>query len=386
MSPRPYAGPYAGPDSGPYAEPEPDRGPYAGGGGDPSGARVLYVRFAGPGEARYPALLRLLADITPAVQALPPDAALADVRGACRYFRRDAAGLAALVRLRAVALYGVDCAIGVAPNPLLAALAAHRTPPGTVRTLTGRPAETAAFLDRQPVAALPGLDPAAARTLAGYGLHTVGALARVPPPTLRRILGPAAGPLHDQARGVDPRPVTPGAPAPDVRARCAFGRDETDPARHRRALLALADDLGARLRAARREARVLTLTVQYADRSATTRTRPLPGSTAHTRDLAAAAYRLHASLALQRARVRALLLCAQDLAPDGTGPRQLSLDPGEEKARRAERTADRARARYGPAAARPAALAGPGQPAAAPAPAPGDACGDAHGHRGAAAG
>ncbi|OEV25324.1 DNA polymerase, partial [Streptomyces nanshensis] len=83
----------------------------------PAGARrshVLYVHFDGAGAAgpgRHDALLALLTDITPVVQALPPDAALADVRGALRYFGRDAVDLARLVRLRALALYGTDCTV-----------------------------------------------------------------------------------------------------------------------------------------------------------------------------------------------------------------------------------------------------------------------------------
>ncbi|MFI5823682.1 hypothetical protein ACIA8I_32000 [Streptomyces rishiriensis] len=53
----------------------------------------------------------------------PPDAALADVSGSVRYFDCDAAEIARLVRVRMLALYGLDCAVGVAPNPMLARMA-----------------------------------------------------------------------------------------------------------------------------------------------------------------------------------------------------------------------------------------------------------------------
>ena len=324
--------------------------------GTAGGLHVLYVRFEGPaGEEQYQELLGLLAGFTPVVQALPPDAALADVRGALRYFDRDAPGLARLIRLRALALYGTDCTVGVAVNPLLARLAAHSVPTGTVRVV--RPEETAGFLARKPVAALHGVGPATARTLCAYGLDTVGRVAGAAPATLQRVLGASAGRrLHERARGIDPGTVVPSAPARSVGSEYRFDRDELDPGLRRRALLTLADELGFRMRTDGQVARTLSLTVRYADRSATTRTRTLAEPSAHTPALTATAYALHDALGLQRARVRAVSLRAEELTAAGLATRQLSLDPRAEKARCAEAAADRARLRFGAAAAHPAAL------------------------------
>jgi DNA polymerase-4 len=330
---------------------------------------VLYVHFEAAGSQaggasaeedadgrpEFAELLGLLADFTPVVQALPPDAALADVRGALRYFDRDAPALARLVRLRALALYGTDCTVGVAVNPLLARMAAQAGPPGTVRVV--RPEETAGFLARQPVVALHGVGPSTARTLCAYGLDTVGRVAEAGPATLQRILGAKTGRrIHERARGIDPASVVPSAPARSVSSEFRFGRDELDADRRRRALLTLADELGFRMRTDGQAARALTLTVRYADRSTTTRTRTLPEPSAHTPALTAAAYALHDALGLQRARVRAVSLRAEELMPAELASRQLSLDPREEKARRAEAAADRARQRFGASAAHPAAL------------------------------
>ncbi|WP_405484735.1 hypothetical protein [Streptomyces sp. NBC_00009] len=60
-----------------------------------------------------------------------------------------------------------------------------------------------------------------------------------------------------------------------------FEADELDPAAHRRELLALADELGARLRATDEVCRGLTLTVRYADRTHTTRSLPEPKTHRH---------------------------------------------------------------------------------------------------------
>ncbi|MGW5677419.1 DNA polymerase Y family protein [Streptomyces sp. NPDC003860] len=315
-------------------------------------------RFEYPGtEAVYRRLVGLLGGITPVVQALPPDAAFADVAGARRYFGRDARDLAALVRLRVAAVYGIDCTVGVGPNPLLARIAAQSGPPGAIRCTPTDPAEVAAYLAPMPVGVLPGVGPATVRTLAPYGLHTVGDVQRVPTVTLGRILGaPAARALADAARGIDATRVAPTAPPRSVGAVREFGRDELDPEQHHRALLGCAEEIGWRLRRERQVAGVLVLTVSYADRTTTVRTRTLPEPTAHSRTLATEATRMHASLALQRARVRGITLRAEAIAPADRAVHQLTLDPTDDRAHRLEAAADRARARFGPDAVSLAAL------------------------------
>jgi hypothetical protein len=60
---------------------------------------------------------------------------------------------------------------------------------------------------------------------------------------------------------------------------------------------------------------------------------------------------------LQRARVRSLSLRAEDLTPVERAARQLTFDPADERARRIEAVADRARAKFGPRAVLPGSLA-----------------------------
>ncbi|MGV9311274.1 DNA polymerase Y family protein [Streptomyces sp. NPDC003691] len=325
---------------------------------------ILYVHFGlravaglGDPEPVYRRLVGLVGGITPLVQALPPDALLADVAGARRYFDRDARDLAALVRMRVAAVHGIDCTVGVGANPLLARIAAQSGPPNAIRCAPVEPEAVAEYLAPLPVAVLPGVGPATVRTLAPYGLTTVGDLRSVPADTLGRILGaPAARRLREQARGADPTRVTAAAPPETVAALREFPRDELDPERHRRALLGCAEELGWKLRREHRAAGALVLTVGYADRSGTVRTRTLPEPTAHSRALAEEAYRLYTSLALQRARVRSVALRAQDIAPEDRAAHQLTFDPSDDRARRLEAAADRARARFGPAAVHPASI------------------------------
>jgi nucleotidyltransferase/DNA polymerase involved in DNA repair len=319
---------------------------------------ILCVRFQLPPmyEAALPGLLGLLEEFTPVVEALPPDGALADLRGAERYFGRDAVELAAVIRVRALALHGVDCAIGAGPGPLLARMALREARPGAVRAVTAE--EAVAFLAERPVAALPGVGRATARTLCEYGLDTLGRVAAAPLSTLQRLVGAkTARDLHEKANGTDRGRVVPNGISRSLAAERPFPRDELDPARHRRALLSAAEELGTRLRTLDKICRTLTLTVRYADRSATTRTRTLREPTAHSAALTATAYEMYEALGLQRARVRAIALRAEGLAPAEQATHQLTFDPGDEKVRRIEEAADRARARFGPRAVLPGTLA-----------------------------
>ncbi|MGW0704424.1 DNA polymerase Y family protein [Streptomyces sp. NPDC002643] len=307
-------------------------------------------------EDQYTDVIELMYGVTPHVQAVPPNAVQLDLTSALRYFELSPYDVVQLAKIRLKALYGIDSSAGLANNRMLAAMATDASAPGET---TWVPAGQAAdWLYPRPVTALPGIGRTTSETLSKYGLHTIGQIVDLPAGTLQRLLG--AGParlLAERARGHDPRPVTPSEPAAHLVADLALERDCLDPAQQHRAVLGLADQIGQRLRKERQVAGRTTLTVRYADRSSTTRTRTLPEPTNHSPALAAASLGLLASLGLQRARVRAFSIRADDLLSADSVYRQLSLDPKDARIRAAEAAADRARRRFGPEAVRPAALA-----------------------------
>ncbi|MDX3629926.1 ImpB/MucB/SamB family protein [Streptomyces europaeiscabiei] len=307
-------------------------------------------------EPQYSDIIELMSGITPHVQAVPPNAVQLDLTSALRYFDLSPYDVVQLAKLRLKALYGVDSSAGLASNRMLAAMAADGSAPGdTTWVPTGHAAD---WLYPRPVTALPGVGRATAETLHRYGLHAIGQITDLPSATLQRLLGAGqARLLAERARGHDPRPVVPAEPAAHLIADLVLERDCLDPAQHHRAVLGLADRIGQRLRGENQITSRLTLTVRYADRSSTTRTRPLPEPTNHSPSLAATALGLLNALGLQRARVRAFVIRADALLPADSAYRQLSMDPGDDRARVAEAAADRARRRFGPEAVRPATLA-----------------------------
>ncbi|MFF3068822.1 hypothetical protein [Kitasatospora sp. NPDC057936] len=172
--------------------------------------------------------------------------------------------------------------------------------------------------------------------------------------------------LHERAQGTDPRRVTPAGPPATVAVTRRYDTDVLNPDTTRQGLLALATDLGARLRTADQSARHLELTVTYADRSTTTRSRTLHEPTHHTPALRDTLYAIHTALGLQRARIRALTVRAGHLTPATHAYTQLTLDPATEDQRRLEPVLDKANNRWGTGTLRPAALATPRAVAQAP--------------------
>ncbi|MEV6588657.1 DNA polymerase Y family protein [Streptomyces acidicola] len=321
---------------------------------------ILCVQFQLPPtyEAALPRLIGLLEEFTPVIEALPPDRALVDLHGAERYFGRDALELASMIRVRSLARYGIDCAIGAGPGPLFARMALNGSRPGLIRVVPEEPGALTEYLAGQPVAALPGVGAATARTLCEYGLDTLGKVAAAPLSTLQRLTSARTGrELREKAQGVDRGRVVPNSVSRSLVAERSFQRDELDPDEHRRALLSATEELGIRLRALEKVCRTLTLTVRYADRSSTTRSRKLKEPTAHSPALTGAAYRMYEALGLQRARVRGIALRAEGLSPADQAPHQLTFDPVDEKARRIEEVADKARARFGAHVIGPGTLA-----------------------------
>ncbi|MGW3304789.1 DNA polymerase Y family protein [Streptomyces rubiginosohelvolus] len=316
---------------------------------------ILRIHFhpAERTEELYGQLLAVVDGISSRVEPLPVDwSAYVDLTGALTYWGRDVEGLVAVLRLRLLALHGVQCSAGAGPTRSIAAMAADATPPGAATVVRDAPYEIAAFLRTKPASALPGIGPKTAKTLARYGITSVGDIADTRLPTLQRILGTTAARLaHDRARGIDERPVVPGAAPRTMSASRRFDRDELNPDQHHRAVLGLVQELGGRLRTSGEIAQALTLTVAYADGTQTTRSRTLVEPTAHTPALAAVARALVSGFGLQRARARSLALRAECLRPAEDTVHQLTLDGRDDKLRSLEKALDKAVARYGPGVA-----------------------------------
>ncbi|MFF0223960.1 hypothetical protein [Streptomyces sp. NPDC004629] len=318
---------------------------------------VMHVRCPDRlSEQTYRQVLELLADLSTVVQALPPAAALMELKGVLRYHGAEARRLGEVLRVRTISRLGIDVRVGIGPSITVAATASGQlTGPGGV--LAVPPDEVTAWLAALPVEALYGISGREASALRDYGIHSVGSLAAIPPATVQRLLGGRAGRLAvDRARGIDPRPVVPRALPTTASVQHTFDRHTLDGAAVRAALLELVVQLGLLLRGRGQAARVLTLTLRFADGTRWRRTRRLAEASAHEEDLRVTAYRLMDAAGLQRGRLTGLGLTAQDLIDADQVAEQISLDDAREARLVAEAAMDRIRAKFGAGAIGPAAI------------------------------
>ncbi|WP_329297101.1 hypothetical protein [Streptomyces pseudovenezuelae] len=307
-------------------------------------------------EETYRQVLEELSGLSPVVQALPPTAALVDLRGALPYYGVDARRLGEVLRVRTISRLGVDVRIGIGPSITVAATASGQIPPpGGVLAVASE--EVSDWLGPLPVDALHGIGPRQAVVLRDYGVHCVGLLAALPPATVQRLLGGKAGRLAvDRACGIDLRPVVARALPAAASVRYRFDEHALDGAAVRAALLELVVRLGTRLRGRGQVARALTLTLKFAGGGSWDKTRRLTAPSAHEDDLRRLAYQLMDAAGLQRGRLTGLVLKAEDLIDADQAPRQLSLDDARGARLAAETAVDRVRDKFGTSIIGPAAV------------------------------
>ncbi len=188
----------------------------------------------------------LMSTLTPLVQPLSIDEAALDLSGTAALHKAPPAVVLSRFARQVEADIGVTVSIGLAPNRLLAKLAAERDKPRGFAVLG---AEAAAVLAPEPVGILPGVGPALARKLAGMGITRVGQLAALDDRAARTRLGEDGPMLTARARGIDPRPIDPARATKSISAETTFAADIDDAAALARALFPLCEKLARRLRA-----------------------------------------------------------------------------------------------------------------------------------------
>jgi DNA polymerase-4 len=101
-----------------------------------------------------------------------------------------------------------------------------------------------------PLARLWGVGPKTRDVLEGWGLRTIGDLARADPALVEGHFGAHGVSILERAQGIDDDLVTPHEAAKSVGHEHTFDRDTLDQAQIERTLLQLAEGVGKRLRAA----------------------------------------------------------------------------------------------------------------------------------------
>ncbi len=306
-----------------------------------------------PDMAKYAAvggeLRRLMQALTPLVEPLSIDEAVLDLSGTEALHRAPPAVVLARFAHEVERRLGLTVSIGLAPNRLLAKLAAERDKPRGFAVIGA--AEAAALLAPMPVNTLPGIGPKAAARLAAHGVATLGALAALDAATAAARLGPNGPDLVALARGEDRRPVSPDRAAKSVSTETTFERDLGGLAALEAALWPLAEALSARLKAKQVAAAGVVLKLKTDRFVLRVRHARLAVPTQLAETLFGAAQRLLAREAAA-GRFRLIGIGAEPLAPAEQADLGDLADPDAARRVARERAIDAVRARFGPDALR----------------------------------
>jgi DNA polymerase IV len=300
-------------------------------------------------------VLAIFRSITPLVEPLSLDEAFLDVAGALRRLGMSPAQIGEQIRERVEAEQGITCSVGVAPTKFVAKLASGMCKPDGM--LVVPKAQVLDFLHPLPVSALWGVGKRTAERLYDVGLEKVSDVAASPLPRLKRIIGNAlAEHLHPLARGYDSRSVVPESAEKSIGAEETFEVDHFDRALMKRELLRLSEKTAGSLRGRGLRGRTVSIKVRFADFTTITRSKTLLVATDVTQEIFKVACQLLDEQTPPGA-IRLIGVRMEQLGQDDA--RQLLLDAPENGWREADQAADRARAKFGLAAIRPASLLKP---------------------------
>ena len=303
------------------------------------------------------AVYRVFEDATPAVEGLSIDEAFLDVRGMKR-LSGSPPEIAARLRRDVLEHVGLPITVGVARTKFLAKVASGVAKPDGL--LVVPPDRELEFLHPLPVERLWGVGPVTSEKLRRLGITTVREVAELDEDALVAVLGRGSGRhLHALAHNRDPRRVQVGRRRRSMGSQRALGRRSgRTPAELDTVLLAIADRLGRRLRAARRVCRTVTLRLRFDDFSRVTRSYTFRESTAHTQVILGVARDL-LDAAMPMIRQRGVTLVGITLSNlDDDSAIQLVLPFGRRSSIALDRAVDVVRDRFGTDAVTRAVLLG----------------------------
>ena len=218
-------------------------------------------------------IMGILEEYTELVEKLSIDEAFLDVTASTRLFG-DGVTIARSIKKQIWEQERLTVSAGVAPNKFLAKLASDlEKPDGLVIVESGGERQ---FLDPLPVERLWGVGEKTAGRLHALGIKTIGDVAATKPDLLDRHLGHAhASHLHKLANGEDDRPVEPGREQKQIGRETTFMTDTDDREFVRRTLLALTEEVTARLRRRHLAAKTVTVKLRLAPFETHTKQRTL---------------------------------------------------------------------------------------------------------------
>ncbi len=283
--------------------------------------------------------LEILADVSPDLEPCGLDEAYLDVTGFEPHYgpaRETALRIKDSIRNN----LGLTASIGIASGKTVAKVASDLSKPdGLIEVATG---EEKGFLSPLPVRSLPGVGPRMQQSLKRFGITTIGQLAEMPLPFMKRTFGAYGELIHRHANGVDESPVERRGPVKSISREVTLEEDTLDQDLLEATLRLMTEHVGADLRDQGKQARCVTLKLRYADFDTITRSQTMKVDQVVYE---VAVGLLRRALVQRRQLVRLIGIRVSGLASEA---RQLDmLDDSVERLVYLNRAIDRIRQKYG---------------------------------------
>ena len=191
----------------------------------------------------------LYGQYTDLVEPFGIDESWLDITGSMHLFGGDPVAIADELRRRVREELGLSISVGVSFNKIFAKLGSDYKKPDATTLIS--PENWQEIVWPLPVGAMLFVGRSAQRTLAQYGVETIGQLAACRPEMLEKLLGKLGRQMHEYANGLDRSPVRPQAerePVKSVGNGTTFPHDLTRWEEVRAGLAALSDSVAMRLR------------------------------------------------------------------------------------------------------------------------------------------
>lgn len=291
-------------------------------------------------------VMECLRNLSPWVEQISIDEAFVDISGL-----GDPASIAHKLQSEVRAGLGLPCSVGIASNKLVAKIATEvgkksgkkGEPPNALTVVP--PGTETAFLDPLPADMLWGVGPKTGVKLAGYGVKTIGDIARHPEADLIRWFGVNGGEMWRHARGLDERPIVTEYEAKSISQEVTFARDVRDDRELERTLRDLSEQVGRRLRRADLAGTTVKIKLRWPDFTTLTRQVSRPQPTDQDDEIYQAALPL---LRKVRSKGQAVRLIGVGVSGFKPPLRQLGLwDADSEKQRKLQEAVDELQEKFG---------------------------------------
>ena len=267
---------------------------------------------------------------TDLVEPFGIDESWLDVTGSLHLFGGDARQLADGIRARLRQELGLTISVGVSFNKVFAKLGSDYKKPDATTVISRENWRDIVW--PLPVGDLLFVGRAAKRTLAQFGVETIGQLAACKPEMLEQLMGKAGIQLYRYANGLDDAPVRPQheqEPVKSVGNSTTFPENLTRWEQVRGGLQMLSDSVAARLRQQGLYCGGVSVGVRDAQFRTVSRQMRLPGPTHLMRDIYNAALELTGQIWKAPTPIRLLSVTALYITDSADSYQQLDLLAGD---------------------------------------------------------